>query len=418
MVSSGIAYGAVTTVYPTGVNPTDVQNVQAAVNQGGNILLKAVNKSGQPTAFNFGTWADNGTVPANSSVTLTAAVAITGEQVGSNRTTISGGVSPFYESDNGYKVSITGLKFVNPRYDAITIWRSAGITIVNNEVAGVLPLTDGSGEFTTEMGIFVGGAGNATVTGPVNIYGNYVHGLTGAGEEHGIYAYTVESPITIDANTVEVGFATTAGDGVVDSEGIEVDGSTGASVIADNTILVGPGFTYYGIKIQGPQTGAATILGNEIAINPAADSYAGIYIEGSNGGVQVLANYIDSGSESADGIYLEGSTNYWGTVSGATVALNDIDVASDMSAVELAGSVTKSSISLNLISGSSAYGVSALTDYNLSDLISSNYFLSNLFLGYSASTATFYFDTTTQNNVVRGPYATALNYGTGNSISH
>ena len=41
-------------VHPTGVFPTDHQAVQAAVNQGGVVLLKAVDTGGHPSAFNFG----------------------------------------------------------------------------------------------------------------------------------------------------------------------------------------------------------------------------------------------------------------------------------------------------------------------------------------------------------------------------
>ena len=41
-------------VYPTGVYPADHHNVQAAVNQGGVVLLKAVDTAGHPLAFNFG----------------------------------------------------------------------------------------------------------------------------------------------------------------------------------------------------------------------------------------------------------------------------------------------------------------------------------------------------------------------------
>ena len=43
-----------TTVYPTGSFPLDVQNVQAAINAGGTVLLKATNAADQPIAFNFG----------------------------------------------------------------------------------------------------------------------------------------------------------------------------------------------------------------------------------------------------------------------------------------------------------------------------------------------------------------------------
>jgi hypothetical protein len=407
----------VTVVYPTGVNPTDVLNIQAAVNQGGSVLLKAVNASGQPTSFNFGTWPDTSSIPANSSVTLNASVAIAGEQVGGNRTTISGGVSPFYEANTGAKVSITGLKFVSPQCDAITIWRSTGLSITNNEIVGSTPFLS-SGGFTESLGIFVGGAGNSTISGNVVIAGNFIHGLVGTPDEYGIYVNGVESPMTIAGNTIQIGTATDPGDGSFDSQGIAIYACAGAALVSGNNITVGPGVAYNGILVKGPATGAVTILGNEVRIDESALCYAGIGISGSTGPAEIFGNYIDSQSQSADGIALEG-TSYTGTLSGVTIALNAIDIQnSDMSAVELIGAVTKSSIALNLISGNSAYGLSAETDYNPSDISSSNSFLENLFFGYSASQATIFLDTTTANNIVRGPYASVINNGTGNQISH
>ena len=56
MVAAGSAYAATTIVYPTGVNLTDVTNVQNALNTGGTVLLKAVNQAGKATSFNFGSW--------------------------------------------------------------------------------------------------------------------------------------------------------------------------------------------------------------------------------------------------------------------------------------------------------------------------------------------------------------------------
>ena len=52
--SPGVLAAGPTVVYPTGQWPADVDDVQAAANAGGRILLKAVNASGVPTAFNFG----------------------------------------------------------------------------------------------------------------------------------------------------------------------------------------------------------------------------------------------------------------------------------------------------------------------------------------------------------------------------
>jgi hypothetical protein len=53
-LSAANAALAVIVVYPTGDYPTDVQNVQAAVDQSGTVLLKAQNAAGVATTFNFG----------------------------------------------------------------------------------------------------------------------------------------------------------------------------------------------------------------------------------------------------------------------------------------------------------------------------------------------------------------------------
>jgi hypothetical protein len=47
--------GGLSVVYPTGLYPYDVTIVQAALDRGGTVLLKAVNVAGIPTPFNFGT---------------------------------------------------------------------------------------------------------------------------------------------------------------------------------------------------------------------------------------------------------------------------------------------------------------------------------------------------------------------------
>ncbi len=58
LVSAPLAYSAtVLEVYPTGVYPADAQNVQAALNtveSPGTVILRSVDTSGNPLAFNFG----------------------------------------------------------------------------------------------------------------------------------------------------------------------------------------------------------------------------------------------------------------------------------------------------------------------------------------------------------------------------
>lgn len=86
-------------VYPTGVAATDVANVQAAVDtvaSPGTVVLKAVDASGNPLAFNFG-----GTTPGTGGVVslLRPDIILTGdgwdEALNEPRTRIVGGGGPF-----------------------------------------------------------------------------------------------------------------------------------------------------------------------------------------------------------------------------------------------------------------------------------------------------------------------------------
>jgi hypothetical protein len=415
MVAAGSAYAATTIVYPTGVNPTDVTNVQNALNTGGTVLLKAVNQAGKATSFNFGSWNASVNQPANSYVSIAADVTVTGESVGANRTTISGGVSPIYEAFTNAKASFSGIKFVNPQWCAFNILRSNGITISNCEVAGVLPFLNGSG-YTESSGIYLYGPN--TIAGNVNISGTYIHGLDGQ-YEFGIKSYGISTTTNLVGNTILVGNAADATSGTVDCEAIAIAACPGTTNITGNNVQLLGGIAYEGIAAYGTQAGAVNIVGNEVSVSASAITHEAIGINGSIGASAILANSIQCDSSYAEGIALVGdATSSRGTVSNVTVGLNVIDIANSyFGAIGLYGSVAKNSISLNLITGSSYYGVSANAEGDPSNMITSNSFLTNLFLGYSATGATLFFDTNTQNNVWRGPYTSVINNGTGNSIS-
>jgi opacity protein-like surface antigen len=99
-LSAANAALAAIVVYPTGDYPTDVQNVQAAVDQGGTVLLKAQNAAGVATAFNFGP-----PVQGLGFVTLHRDVELLGEQLGATMTTVDGGWYPVrggIRSDQGH----------------------------------------------------------------------------------------------------------------------------------------------------------------------------------------------------------------------------------------------------------------------------------------------------------------------------
>ena len=202
-----------TIVYPTGIFPTDVQNVQAAIDQGGTVLLKATDSVGHPLAFNFGT--PQHLLPLRA-VLIQTNVSIIGELVGSNRTTISGGSKPFRVV--GGKNSIQGIKFDGPLTVAIQIFVSSGIGVIGNEIENVVPdpLLIG---FTQSDGIDVGNGGNpANISGNVVISGNTVGDLTGD-FSIAIQVDSVAANVTISNNTFQLGQSPTDV-GFVNSSGI------------------------------------------------------------------------------------------------------------------------------------------------------------------------------------------------------
>ena len=105
--------GSTTVIYPTGQFPADVNNVQAAVNLGGAVLLKARNAANVFTPFNFGPAVDG-----SGTIFLNTDVRITGETVAGRMTTISGGDTPFrsYEPVNS---AFHKLYFDGPRMAAV-----------------------------------------------------------------------------------------------------------------------------------------------------------------------------------------------------------------------------------------------------------------------------------------------------------
>ena len=148
------------TVYPTGDPGVDVPAVQAAVDAGGTVLLKAVDVEGTPQVFDFGEFpvgavdwdaAGSGSValgtqgdlvilPVGSSFFLLSIgndVHLLGETVGDARTTIRGGTIPirnFAPLGSGSavvfglsKLSIEGIRFTEPALQAVYLTQLGSI---------------------------------------------------------------------------------------------------------------------------------------------------------------------------------------------------------------------------------------------------------------------------------------------------
>src|SRR5204863_6186984 len=148
-----------TVIYPTGAFPLDVQNVQAAVDGGGTVILKATDTAGQPTAFNFGPPS-----LAGGHAELTTDVTILGERVGQFMTTITGGFTPFLDFEPVH-VHIEGIDFEGPLDTPIALVSSTGAEIVGNVIRGNVPLPLFFG-FSEVEGVFVSGFDNP-ITGRI-----------------------------------------------------------------------------------------------------------------------------------------------------------------------------------------------------------------------------------------------------------
>src|SRR5947207_7884041 len=127
----------VTTVIGTGDPNVDIPAVQAAVDQGGQVILKGrFSFDAPPTVpeapiigFNGGT--GMGTILVVKPVSISGAL---DDQ--RQLTTIVGGTTPFYVDASGASVAIQGLHFIHPKGGAVFVAAVAGLSIAYNRIEG------------------------------------------------------------------------------------------------------------------------------------------------------------------------------------------------------------------------------------------------------------------------------------------
>lgn len=126
---------AQTVVVGTGDPDTDVKAVQAAVDQGGEVILKGHFSFDKPPAVPT---AAAGLGPATILVSRPVVISGTGEDE-NELTTIEGGTIPFYVEAPGSPVTIQRLRFVHPSVDAINVFAVSGLTITSCKIEAVEP---------------------------------------------------------------------------------------------------------------------------------------------------------------------------------------------------------------------------------------------------------------------------------------
>jgi hypothetical protein len=130
------ATGATQTVVVASGDPTvDVPAVQAAVDQGGRVILNGhFSFDAPPTVTEQPQGADMG--PAGN-VLISKTVAISGTRDGQGEmTSIEGGNNPFYVEAPGSHVTIRGLHFIHSKRTAIHVFAVGGLVIASNRFEG------------------------------------------------------------------------------------------------------------------------------------------------------------------------------------------------------------------------------------------------------------------------------------------
>lgn len=368
-------------VYPTGDPAVDVARVQAAVDSADEVLLKATDEfTGAPRPFDFGE-----SSPGGGFIVLSRDIAIRGEMVGPNRTTITGGFAPLRGlASNPVASSISGIDFESPGVAALFVTGATGIEFVDNRVRDVIGLPDWLPGISKGQGVWV--VGLYTVSGEILIADNSIDGVD-AQNGYGLALFGFSADARIERNTIRG----------VDTAGILVGNHTGRVWVTDNQIAPGPARyqTDYG-------HGSGIIVGN---------AYGGTS--------SVRNNTIECVNPWSLGIFVAASSSLYGDIQeNAVIERNRVTVRGSWSGgIALMGSVTGTLVRANELSGEGQFALAGLVWITPADIVDSNTFRGNDTSSFESTVADVLFDVNTHENLVDGRATSVLDLGVDNWIS-
>jgi hypothetical protein len=376
-----------TTVYPTGSFPQDVQNVQTAIDNGGSVLLKATNATGQPTAFNFGP-----ATLAGSGVNLNTDVTILGEQVGQITTTIKGGFIPILGLVP-VESTIQGINFDGPLDSPIALFSSTGANILDNHITGVVPFPINP-RVTEIEGIFLSGFDNPenAITGKVMIANNVIE-VAGGTFVNGMQLDSIAADIEISDNTVNF----LSSNGFIFNTGVLVLRSQGKVSVTNNAVTMGPG--------------DLVLFPNVIPV--------GIYVGGNDEArYEVKRNTVTTIHPNSDGIDVASLSGGSGLTQKAIVEGNHVLIHSTLSTsggIGFDGAVKDSLMTANQIEGTSGNAIQIL-GLGSTLVADSNKANGNDISQLSASQSDVFLGPDSVDNQVAGQCNTYVDLGTGNRV--
>lgn len=384
-------------VYPLGLYPDDVLNVQLALDKVGAagedavIILKSRTLRGKPMHFDFGTAADptdRGTVePA---AYQSGAIEFRGELTRDAHTVILGGNTPIH-FDRRDEITIRNIEFRNSFRFAIRIRESLGTIVEGNRIVD-LEGTEIEGRVSRPIGIGPSVAFNyGEITGPVLVRNNFIDGATGWFVQ-GIAVNVTDGLVQVLENTVS---------GV--NVGVQLSYYTGKVVVSGNTLNVSvprPNFFAAGVEISpgNSPASAATITHNEIT---AADTLSVGEAFG------ITAATYDRGGHFRDSMINDNTLRLVNAIDGIDCVIFNQDEDFHCHGNE---------ISRNMISGTSDIGI-YLGQLSGTGRLFNNNVEDNLLGKITGAFAHIYLDAATHNNVVSaGPDDVVVDLGKNNDV--
>jgi hypothetical protein len=354
-------------VVGTGNPDVDVPAVQAAVDQGGEVILRGHFSFNRPPTIPTAT----GFAGGLATVLVSKAVTISGDRDENDHmrdedgemTTIEGGTTPFYVEAAGASVTIQGLRFIRPKGDAILVFAVSGLVITSCKIDGTGNGGDGIDIVTTSQGLpQPANPGHPEkISGTLVIANNDIDLAGGvAGDQTvGVLAFSVGVPSAeveayVSGNTIRnttepaidlrriVGRAhiernviTTGSVSTGTPQAIRVV-NTGSYLIAHNRIDCGwaqaqgivAGIVAYSQFAEWPME-RALVVDNDVTMSPPEGTIfgpnsAGIAVRGFAQGNVVQDNRIRGRARAALSVYVYGNPRP-GTPSNTAFVLNRLD---------------------------------------------------------------------------------------------
>jgi hypothetical protein len=375
LLISAATMAAQTVVVGTGNPDIDVPAVQAAVDQGGRVVLAGqFSFDRPPTTPSGGTFARM--------VSVSKAVTILGsEDQHGDMPALVGGYRPFWVEAPGVHVTIQGLRFVHPKRDAIVVVAVSGLTIANCRMEGVQAVSEPSNPTSDPFAgaIYVG----TTYPGPPTL------AKLGQPENVSGNLLIVNNDIDIQGveNTVTLGVFVPA---VGKSPDREVDLYISGNNIRNTTerpinVYLNDGRAY--IERNVIKTGAIMRPGGGVA--PLID---GIHVL-RYGSYLIAHNTIDSAWPNGAGIRLGENGGTGSILAHATVVDNDVTMSAaegtvfgnESAGIEIRGYAQGNVVLNNTVRGRARVGLSMVASG--AAIPGGNSFVSNSLDGFEGSFA-------------------------------